>query len=95
MTKRLTAILCAGIVLSLAACAGSGGPRVSYSVGYGGFYGPSPWGYYRGPVYVGGGGVPDIPDIPDGPVAAPLPDFGMPDMGPGAGFADFGDFGDF
>jgi hypothetical protein len=56
-------------------------------VGYGGYYGPSPWHRYPGyPVYIGGG---DIPDLPDGPVAEPLPDFGMPDFGPEADFADF------
>ena len=58
-------------------------------MGYGGYYGPSPWGYYRGPACVGGGGVPDIPDRP---VAMPMPDLGMLDMSPSAGFADFGDF---
>lgn len=73
--------------VTLAACSGSGRPRVSYSVGVGSYYGASPWRYYpRHPVYVGGGGGIDIPDRP---VAAPMPDFGMPDMGPGAGFADF------
>jgi hypothetical protein len=72
--------------LALAACSGSGRPRVSYSVGYGGYYGASPWRHYPGrPIYVGGGGI----DIPDGPVATPLPDFGMPDMGGAADFADF------
>lgn len=91
MTTRLAALMCMGICLSLAACAGSGRSHVSYSVGYGGYYGPSPWGYYRGPIYVGGG-TPDLPNIPDEPVATPLPDFGMPDMGGGMDFADFGDF---
>ena len=78
-----------------AACSGSGGsPRVTYGVGvgmgYGGYYGRAPYGYYRPrpPVVIGGPG----PDI-DRPVATPLPagpdlDFGMPD----AGFNDFGDF---
>ncbi|MFW2405890.1 MAG: hypothetical protein ACN4GT_14050 [Gammaproteobacteria bacterium] len=73
----------------LGACAGGGSPRVSYSLGmgYGGYYGRAPYGYYRPPVIIGGPG----PDI-DRPVAMPLPepdmDFGMPD----AGFDDFGDF---
>lgn len=72
---------------ALAACSSSGPPRVSYSVGVGGYYGASPWRYYpRHPVYVGGGGGIDLPNRP---VAAPLPDFGMPDMGAGADFADF------
>jgi len=63
--------------------AGGGSPTVRYSVGYGSYYGAHPWGYYPGrPVYVGGGGgydIPDIPDIPEGPVAEPMPDFGMPE----------------
>lgn len=73
----------------LGACAGGGSPSVSYSLGtgYGGYYGRSPYGYYRPPVVIGGPG----PDI-DRPVATPLPepdmDFGMPD----AGFNDFDDF---
>jgi len=75
----------------LGACAGGGGgARVSYGVGmgYGGYYGRSPYGYYRPPVIIGGG-----PDIDyDRPEAVPLPepgmDFGMPD----AGFNDFDDF---
>jgi hypothetical protein len=76
----------------LAACAGGGSPRISYSVGvgYGGYYGPGPWGAYPGrPIYIGGG-RPDIPDIPDRPIAAPLPDFGMPDAG--IGTMDMGGF---
>jgi len=73
-----------GILLAagIAACAGGGSPTVRYSVGYGSYYGAHPWGYYPGrPVYIGGGGGYDIPDIPEGPVAEPLPDFGMPDIG--------------
>jgi hypothetical protein len=66
----------------LGACAGGGSSRVSYHMGYGGYYGPGPWRGYSGyPIYVGGGGRPDIPDLPSGPVATPLPEFGMPDMG--------------
>lgn len=72
-------------------CAGGGSPTVRYSVGYGSYYGAHPWGYYPGrPVYVGGGGsydVPDIPDIPEGPVAEPMPGFGMP--GPAIDAFDF------
>ena len=77
------------VVVFLAGCAGGGSPRVSYSVGmgYGGYYGRAPYGYYRPPVIIGGPG----PDI-DEPIATPLPepdfDFGMPE----AGFDDFGDF---
>lgn len=77
-------------VMILGACSGGGSPRVIYGVGmgYGGYYGGSPYGYYRPPVIIGGG-----PDIDyDRPEAMPLPepdmDFGMPD----AGFDDFGDF---
>lgn len=69
--------------VAVAACAG-GSTRVSYGVGvgYGGYYGGGPWrGYSRYPVYVGGGGRPDIPDFPSGPSASQLPDFGMPDVG--------------
>jgi hypothetical protein len=75
--------------VALAACSSSGPPRVTYSVGVGvgGYYGASPWRRYpRHPVYVGGGGGINLPDRP---VAAPLPDFGMPDIGPSADFADF------
>lgn len=76
------ALIVALVCLIVSSCAG-GSTRVSYGVGvgYGGYYGPGPWRGYRGyPVYVGGGGRPDIPDFPDGPVAAPMPSFGMPDM---------------
>lgn len=91
MRTKLILLTGLAIAIFLAGCAGSGRPRVSYSMGFGSYYGPSPWHRYPGyPVYIGGGG--GIPDIPDGPVAEPLPDFGMPDMGPEAGFADFGDF---
>jgi len=72
------------VVLIIAACTSGGRSRVSYGVGvgYGGYYGGGPWRGYSGyPVYVGGGGRPDIPDIPDGPSAGQLPDFGMPDAG--------------
>jgi hypothetical protein len=69
------------VALIAAGCSGSGRTRVSYGVGYGGYYGGGPWRGYHGypPVYVGGGG--GYPDIPDGPSAAQMPDFGMPDMG--------------
>jgi len=92
MTRLVAIAFCIALLASLAGCAGGGRPTVRYSVGYGSYYGGSPWGYYPGhPVYVGGGGGPDIPDIPDGPVATPMPDFGMPD----AGGMDFGGFDDF
>lgn len=83
MKRFIVISVSTALLLGLVGCAGGGGhSRVSYGVGYGGGYGPSGWGGYPGyPVYVGGGGRPDFPDIPDGPMAAPLPDFGMPDMG--------------
>lgn len=89
MNGKYSAVLLGLIAaLLLASCSGSGGSRVHYGVGvgYGGYYGAGPWsGYPGGPVYIGGGGG---PDIPDGPVAMPLPDFGMPD-------ADMMDMGGF
>lgn len=89
MTRPAQIAICIVSLVSfvaLAACSGSGRPRVSYGVGVGTYYGASPWRYYpRHPVYIGGGGV----NIPDRPVATPLPDFGPPDMGPSADFADF------
>lgn len=87
-TSKMVLVLFACVAVS--ACAG-GSTRVSYGVGvgYGGYYGAGPWrGYYDRPVYVGGGGIPDIPDIPDGPSASQMPDFGMPD----AGMMDMGGF---
>lgn len=90
MTRLIAIAFCIALLAGLASCAGGGRPSVRYSVGYGSYYGGSPWGYYPGhPVYVGGGGGPDIPHIPEGPVAAPMPDFGMPDAG---GMDDFGGF---
>lgn len=91
MKRLIAGVICATLLAVLVGCAGGGGrPHVRYSVGYGGYYGGGPWGGYpRHPIYVGGGG--GIPDIPDGPVAVPLPDFGMPD----GGGMDFGGFDDF
>ena len=92
--KKLVAagLMMALMTCLLQACSGSGGgsPRVSYSVGvgYGGYYGRSPYGYRRPPVVVVGPGPGPGPDF-DRPVAAPLPEpdigFGMPE----AGFNDF------
>lgn len=81
--KRLFQItVCIFLASGIASCAGGGSPTVRYSVGYGSYQGAHPWGYYPGrPVYIGGGGGYDIPDIPEGPVAEPMPDFGMPDIG--------------
>ena len=61
---------------------------VHYSVGVG--VGSPWWGYgprysYGGPIYVSGGGYPDV-NIPE---AVPLPSAGFEDMG---GFDDFDDF---
>lgn len=87
MNRLAVTAICIVSLLALVACSGSGRPRVSYGVGFGSYYGSSAWRHYpRHPVYIGGGGG---IDIPDGPVATPLPDFGMPDMGGGADFADF------
>jgi len=85
---RIVALVISLVSLSaLAACSGSGQPRVSYGVGFGSYYGASPWRHYPGrPIYVGGGGGIDLPDEP---IAAQMPDFGMPDMGGAADFADF------
>ena len=73
------------VLLCLLTSAGGGSSTVRYSIGYGTHYGAHPWGYYPGrPIYVGGGGgpgIPNIPNIPAGPVAAPMPDFGMPNIG--------------
>jgi hypothetical protein len=71
------------VVLLIAGCAG-GSSRMTYGVGvgYGGYYGAGPWRGHGGyPVYVGGGGGPDMPHIPDGPSASQMPEFGMPDAG--------------
>ena len=67
----------AGAVL-VSACSGSGGYRghASHGIGYGRYYAPGPWGYYPGYVDVD----PDF-GVDDGPVAVPLPEMGMPDMG--------------
>ena len=94
MNKRTYKYLASLIIaIFVASCSGNGGTRVSYGVGvgYGGAYGGGPWrGYSRYPVYVGGGGRPDIPDFPSGPSAEQLPDFGMPDVGMGT--MDMGGF---
>ena len=68
----------------LTACSSGGGggyrSHTSYGVGYGGYYGSRPWGYYPG--YVGGGPIdPDWGVGHGGPEAAQLPEMGMPDMG--------------
>lgn len=73
----------------LAACSGTGGSTVRYNmgVGYGGYYGGSPYGYYPPDVII----VPDDEPIAEqfsDPGMDPGMDFGMPD----AGFDDFGDF---
>jgi len=77
-------VLAAASVVLTTACSsgGSGMSRTSmhYGAGYRGYY-RQPWGYP--PVYVGGGGVdPDWGvEAPDYPVATPMPEMGMPDMG--------------
>jgi hypothetical protein len=80
----LTAIVIALVSMTACSSGGSGYRRAhtSYGVGYGGYYGHRPWGHYPG--YVGGGPVdPDWGVEPGGPVATPLPEMGMPDMGMG------------
>ena len=80
-TPKLLTVVIASLIA--AGCAG-GSTRVTYGVGvgYGGYYGAGPWRGYGGyPVYVGGGGGPDIPHIPDGPSASQMPEFGIPDAG--------------
>jgi hypothetical protein len=83
-------------VLIVSSCSGGGSSRVSYGmgVGYGGYYGGGPWRGHSGyPIYVGGGGRPDIPHIPSGPSAVQLPEFGMPDAGMmDMGMMDMGGF---
>jgi hypothetical protein len=80
-TSQIKALITLLTMLMLAACAG-GSTRVHYGVGYGGYYGGGPWrGYSHYPVYVGGGGRPDIPHIPEGPSAVQMPSMGMPDAG--------------
>jgi hypothetical protein len=68
----------------LTACSSSGGSgysRSSVHYGYRGYRG-HPWGYDRVYVPVGGGIDPGWGvGGPSGPVATPLPDMGMPDMG--------------
>lgn len=72
------------LLLLMPACSSSGGSgysRSSIHYGYRGYRG-HPWGYDG--VYIPGGGGVD-PDWgvggPSGPVAVPLPEMGMPDMG--------------
>jgi len=89
INRLAKAVLIVSAVAMLAACVGGGSPNMRYSVGvgYGGYYGHSPYGYYAPPVIIGPG-----PEIDRGPIAVPLPepdvDFGMPD----AGFVDMGGF---
>jgi hypothetical protein len=63
-------------MLTTACSSGSSGytrTHVHYGAGYRGYY-HDPWRY--DPVYIDAG-----PGIDDGPVAAPLPEMGMPDFG--------------
>ena len=78
LVKVLIVLTIVAGVLSVGACSGSGGYRgqASHGISYGHYYGPRPWGYYPGYVDVDPG-----PGIDDGPVATPLPEMGMPDMG--------------
>jgi hypothetical protein len=79
--KRLIAPTLIVATLLAGACSGSGGGyrgHASHGIGYGHYYGPRPWGYYPGYIDVDPG-----PGIDDGPVATPLPEMGMPDLGGG------------
>jgi hypothetical protein len=81
--RKITMMLAALIIIVgtvlVSACSGSGGGYrgyASHGIGYGRYYGARPWGYYPGYVDVD----PDF-GVDDGPVAMPLPEMGMPDMG--------------
>jgi hypothetical protein len=81
--RKITMMLAALIIIVgtvlVSACSGSGGGYrgyASHGIGYGRYYGARPWGYYPGYVDV----EPDL-GVEDGPVAMPLPEMGMPDMG--------------
>jgi hypothetical protein len=93
--KRLILILfvASSTLMFVPACSSGGSPRVSYSVGvgYGGYYGYGPYHRYPGrPIFIGGGGRPELPEFPEPPVATPLPSFGMPE--PSIGAMDLGAF---
>lgn len=79
-----------GTVL-VSACSGGGGYRgyASHGIGYGRYYGPRPWGYYPGYIVDPG------PGIDDTPVATPLPEMGMPDIGGGMDMGMGMDIGGF
>jgi predicted small secreted protein len=95
MQKTMIRLLMLAVLLStivLTACSSSGGSysgRTVYhgGVGYGGYYG-RPWGYDH-PGYIGG--IDPDPGFGGGPVAAQMPDMGMPDMDMGMGM-DMGGF---
>ena len=83
LIKAAILISVISLLASLTACSsGSSGSyrtHVSYGPGYRGYYGARPWGYY--PDYGGHPVDPDWGVDPGGPVATPLPEMGMPDMG--------------
>jgi hypothetical protein len=104
MRKTIIRTLVISVLLSAifltAACSSSGGGgysnRTAYhggvGVGYGGYYG-RPWGHHPGYI----GGIDPGPGIGGGgPVAAQMPDMGMPDYGGGMdmgmGMGGFDDF---
>lgn len=76
--KVLVALVLVATLITMTACSGGGGYRGSaaHGIRYGHYYGPRPWGYYPGYIDVD----PDY-GVDDGPIAVPLPEMGMPDIG--------------
>ena len=77
--RILLALALVVAMIAVTACSGSGGGyrgSAAHGIPYGHYYGPRPWGDYPG--YVD-----DDPEdgVDDGPIAVPLPEMGMPDLG--------------
>ena len=82
MALTMTLVILGSMIVTACSSGSSGSYRshVNYGVGYRG-YNRRPWGYP--PVYIGGGGgIGEVdPDWGvDAPIAAPMPEMGMPDM---------------
>ena len=93
VTMMLAALLFIAATVLVSACSGSGGGYQGYAahgIGYGRYYGARPWGYYPGYIDVDPG-----PGIDNGPVAMPLPEVGMPDIGGGMDMGMGMDMGGF